>query len=143
MIERKKRIMMMAKSNVLDTSPVILEHGKRYERGNVIQVASDRCITDFYDFVSTTSDDRYIYSYGIAFSILVFSNGEYKDYWNYESPDGEKLTIGLNVGCNQVKFTLIESLLDDCYVYQVTTGKIFFAGKNSIYYGHRNISEVQ
>lgn len=133
--------MIMQKSGV-DTSPIIIDYDKRYNPGGSVSDYAGRCITDAYAFTSVTNEDRYLISYGMQNSLIVYQDGAYKDYWNYNSVQSEQRTVGLAIGCDQVKFTLEMSMLDDCYAYQESTGIIFFAGKNSIYYGHRNISEL-
>ena len=128
--------------SVLDTSPIILEYGKRYKtRGDIVE-ETDSCITIAYDYEAVRNDDRYLTHYGLRPTMIDYENGVYKDYWNYDSKNAELLSVPLILTANQIAFTIYESMLDDCYAYQSYTGKIFFAGKNSIYYGHKNISEL-
>lgn len=44
---------------------------------------------------------------------------------------------------NQVLFTVDIRHLDDAYMYHTVTGQVFFAGKNTPYFGMSNISEAQ
>jgi len=43
---------------------------------------------------------------------------------------------------NQIKFSVDDRHLDDAYMYDYTSGQIWFAGINTPYYGKSNISEV-
>lgn len=43
---------------------------------------------------------------------------------------------------SQITFDVDTRYVDDAYMYDKTTGDIFFAGKNTPYYGMRNISEA-
>lgn len=43
---------------------------------------------------------------------------------------------------SSVVFSVQLSRIDDSYAYLVETGQIFFAGENTPYYGHYNISEL-
>lgn len=139
MIERKKKIMMMLQESVLDTSPVILEYDKRY---NAIIISSEEgsCITGIYYYPQQT----YAYTLvtnGVRSSIVLYTDGVFKDYWNWFDTDGYNRKV-LNIGSNEIKFTLTTSKLNESYAYLQETGQIIFAGQNSIYYGHTNISEL-
>ena len=48
----------------------------------------------------------------------------------------------INIGSDAIEITLSMFRLDESYAYIVETGQILFAGKNTPYYGHRNISEL-
>ena len=65
----------------------------------------------------------------------IFKDGDYVDYW---SPTN----IKLNANSNGIGVTISNSRIDDAYMYINDSGQILFAGKNTIYYGHRNINEI-
>lgn len=54
---------------------------------------------------------------------------EFKNSWNVSS-------------YNQIRFTVDKRCIDDAYMYDYTTGQIWFAGINTPYYGMSNISEA-
>lgn len=43
---------------------------------------------------------------------------------------------------NQISFSVDMRCIDDAYMYDYTSGQVWFAGKNTPYYGKTNISEV-
>lgn len=85
-------------------------------------------------FTPSTSVQWPVYS-GLYLEIEIFRDGQYLDYWGLSAPR-------LNANSNGVAVTLKESEIDDAYLYVRDSGEIIFAGKNTIYYGHRNISEL-
>ena len=116
----------------IDTSPRILQYDKRYNRGEIID-QKGYCITDIYSYPPQTYT-QYITANNVYFQIQIYKDGEYIDYWsggNYK----------LNVNSNGIAVTLYKNI-DDSYLYINDTGQILFAGKNTPYYGHRNISEL-
>lgn len=117
----------------LDTSPKILENGKEWYRGNLVN-SSSQSATIIYSYESSNSVQNIItaHVYGV---INVFRDGTYIDYW---SPGNYKL----NANSNGVGVNIATNEIDDAYLYITQTGVILFAGKNTIYYGHRNISEL-
>ena len=138
-MEARKRLLMRKRG--LDTSPVILQYDVRLWSDGSITTKNGACITKSYDY--DVGLNRRFDHYGLASSTINYKNGEFFDYWNVPSDDAPKTNQILAASnTQQIQFTLITSLLDDCYVINVGTGDILFAGKNSIYYGHRNISEL-
>lgn len=125
----------------LDTSPVILQYGVRYRPGGTTGSASTMCITDKYDCYCD-NEHRSFYAYGIETTTINYKSGAYYDYWNSSCLTPQNRTLAKD-GTEQLAFTLVTSMIDDCFVIQNVTGIILFAGKNSIYYGHRNISELE
>lgn len=134
MMEIRFRMMAM-QGNGLDTSPVILEYNKRYENGNSIGDFADRCITKLYD-IDLSSRLTLIGSGGQSY-IRLCVDGAYRDWYSWSNTKNIQAS-----NANQIAFTLQTSKVDDSYVYIQETGRILFAGKNSIYYGHTNISEL-
>jgi hypothetical protein len=63
-------------------------------------------------------------------------------YWSTISTGEERTHGRIDVGSDCFAATIQTDMIDDCYLINRNTGEIFFAGKNSIYYGHRNISEL-
>ena len=138
LMQRRRELMQM---QVLDTSPVILQMDARYNSAGEILGFTGRCVTKKYDCLCD-NDHRSFMAYGIESTTINYKNNEFYDYWNNPATTPTSNTILAKYGTDQMAFTLVMSLLDDCYVVQNNSGIILFAGKNSIYYGHRNISEL-
>lgn len=64
------------------------------------------------------------------------------DYWGWNSRNDEVTRNVININSDAIRFDIYIPMIDRCYAYLVETGQILFAGKNSIYYGHCNISEL-
>ena len=140
---RRRRAMMEKKSDVLDTSPRIAEYGKHLNRSNTgTTVSANYCYTKWYDlnFESYTRLDMIRGGMPENDSVLTFQ------YRNTETGAADwyyfpNLSYMSNT-YNQIRFTIAISHLRDCYLYFRQTGEILFAGKDTIYYGHRNINEI-
>ena len=139
---RRRRVMMGEKSDVLNTSPKIAEYGKSLGRSNTGTVRMDGfCYTEWYDlnFADKTTLTM-VYS-----NMPEAANTTYQ-YRNTETGAADwfyfpnKQTIENKF--NQIRFSIAISHLRDCYLYFRQTGEILFAGKDTIYYGHKNISEI-
>ena len=139
LMESRRRLLMQEHS--VNNSPVILEYDKRYKPGGNIDYFSDRCITKIYDCYCD-NNHRQFYAYGIESTTINYKSGAYYDYWNTPCLTPQNVILA-KYATEQLAFTLVTSTIDDCFVIQNGTGIILFAGKNSIYYGHRNISELE
>jgi len=132
-------------NQVIDTTPIILEYDKAYRPNpstNPPIETTGVCITDVYTFEPTASN-RGIVTYGAKGNMLVYNNNQYSDYWALSSYEQEQTrTNVIAAGDNAVAFTLDTDSLLTCYAYIPETGEILFAGENSEYYGHQNISEL-
>ena len=134
----------------IDTSPVIAEYGRYCNRsGDGLSDNPNWCYTEWINvspaiqssvliivdaFASLHNDHTYQ---------IQNADGTKKDYF-YGSDNFSEFRRVWNNGFIPEKFRwsiLIENL-DKCYAYCENNGQIFFAGNNSIYYGHRNISEL-
>lgn len=137
-----RRGLMMGQKKVLDTTPIILENNARLATdGSVITTTDGRCITAIYD-CHVTNNRRTFIHYGLSQSTINYKNGAYYDYWNNQSPNEIKTTVLAKDGTEQMQFTVVSNLIDDCYVIYENTGQILFAGKNSPYYGYTNINDM-
>ena len=134
-----------------DTSPKIAEYGKYCSRGKT-SLASDPewCYTEWMVLNPPQSENIIIIvdayaSKGSSYTYQYHNvSGSWGDYW-YGNPDFSEYRRVMNTGTNRIhmiRWSIKIENLDRCYAYIETTGQILFAGKNSIYYGHRNISEL-
>ena len=71
---------------------------------------------------SSSSDNRWAKEVAASYT-------EYSQSWDVSS-------------YTQIEFSVDVRYLDDAYMYDKTTGMVFFAGKNTPYYGMSNISEA-
>lgn len=133
---------MAMQETTLDTSPVILQYGVSYASNGTIQTDAGYCVTAmyYYPVLPVTGTIGY-YGTQTKNAPNYKNNGTtYVDWWALQESESPRRC--LPKGTDAIKFTLKTSMLDDCYAYLQDTGQIFFAGKNSVYYGHRNISEL-
>lgn len=127
----------------LDTSPVIEFVGKSLPNGNKEYVDNDDClITILYNY-PTSSVPQTMTAYGLTNNIHTYADGRYKDYWGWGAVSQPVTRNVINSNTNGIRCTIHKTRLNECYAFLVETGQILFAGKNSIYYGHKNISELE
>lgn len=137
----RRRALMMMQNAVLDTSPEIIAYDKKTPNNSGGLISNEgTCVTRLYEYPAQATTQTLVTSY-VSNAVRTFTDGKYKDYWSWNSREGYYRNV-INVGSNALQCTIITDNLDDCYAYLSETGQILFAGKNSIYYGHRNISEL-
>lgn len=148
---RRRQLMAMQK---LNTTPKVVQYDKCWGRGiEIVDDVAGWCITEWYvfnprptdlptctingyvgnDITSRTFQYYYINNQGVKV-------GDWY-YFNNNNTPGSRL-IGRNPSWQYISFSVDLALLDDAYAYVQESGQILFAGKNTIYYGHRNISEL-
>lgn len=131
----------------LDTTPIIDEYGVYWSRTYGQKTANaDWCVTQFYDVVGAPYGNVNIQGFVGADSINVtfqytFSNNSTGWYY-FAGTNPRRIPAGTDRRITSISFSIQQTEIDNSYVYIVETGQILFAGKNSIYYGHRNISEL-
>lgn len=108
------------------------------------------CVTDFISYEPAAEDRTmafYISDPNNEINAVVMGFGIYKDgtfvkFRSHELTNAIKMGKIINANSNQVRFTLAMDSVDDSYAYFEATGEVIFAGKNTKYYGHGNIKEV-
>ena len=139
MMSIRRRLMMMPHG--IDTSPIIERYNAKLA-GDIV-AADGYCVTAKYYYQSSNTVQTIAYYFGEAsLQCQVFrNNGEtYMDYWVLQKRQSPRTCI--NAGSDAIWFTIEMNEINNCYAYIIETGQIFFAGKNTPYYGHRNISEL-
>lgn len=137
---------MQSVSSVLNTSPKIAQYGVKNPSGNPATkpyiVDEDYCVTEIYAFTPMNVRQT-LHFYGGSGNMILYTDNTYKDYWNLNGETQEHKWNIINANANRLTCTLKISMIDDCYFWIEETGEILFAGKNSPYYGHTNISELE
>ena len=79
--------------------------------------------------------DHHVYQY-------LFSN-DTRD-WFYRGSDNKRQIRNANntLYLSEIRFSVKTEEIDDAYAYVVETGEIFFAGKNTPYYGYTNLNQM-
>ncbi len=136
------------KGTVPDTSPKIAEYGKYCGRHysndeNAIGTSADYCYTEWYDFMPSQLGVVKIVNNTTNSNHVFQAEGENTDgtpyyVWYYGNQNIGKSTATLT----RIRFSIRTANIDNAYAYCETTGQIFFAGKNSSYYGYRNINDM-
>lgn len=99
------------------------------------------CYTDWYLFDPQPSGS----------SIKLRNNSTNNNHtYQYQNEDGTKKdyfysnqTVGWSgVSMYKIRFSLQTADADDSYAYCLSTGQIFFAGKNTDYFGYSNINNI-
>lgn len=143
---RRRNMGIKSGGAVIDNSPVIEYYDKRIYGSNLVDYVG-RCVTQVYTLPTyATRRCEVVVHSGTATdnSCHVYADGVYKDWWN----GGHYI----NQGCNQGRWSLVTDDIDNSYCYLKNNGQvmpdelkgyIIFAGRNTIYYGHQYIQEVE
>lgn len=121
----------------IDTSPKIAEYGYSLARnGTGTYAASNWCYTDYYELKlngkQRICDNNTNSSH--TFQYQMNAEGTTWDFWY-----GPRQVI---TAYNIIRFSIVTADIDDAYAFSETSGQIFFAGKNSPYYGYTNINDM-
>lgn len=146
LMTRRRALMALVKSEPgIDTSPRIAQYGVKNPSGNPASKPyiedANYCVTVIYPYTSSASKQT-LTLYGGSGNVILYDNGTYKDYWSFEAEIQPHRRNVINANTNGISCPLKISMLADSYAFMVETGEILFAGRNSIYYGHRNINEL-
>ena len=141
---------MSSGKKVIDTSPKIAEYGVYWNRTYGSKTQSDSwCITEWYEFDTIYHGRVIICGYcGTDTKYITFQyNGvkddesTYKSWYYFNGFDHRTSGIG-NATLHNITFSIEIAKIDDAYAYVKETGQIFFAGKNTPYYGYTNINDM-
>lgn len=126
----------------LDTSPVILLYNAKYQANGTYSAAYGLCVTRIYNYPAMNFKATIAYYGTDSGTMIVYKTGTTNilDYWVLKN--GQSPRNCVNPTSDGMAFTLSMDKLNECYCYIVETGQILFAGKNTPYYGRRNISEL-
>ena len=143
----------MAQNRKPDTTPKIAVYGKFLRNNTVIVDDPEWCYTEWIECDLTGQIAGQGKALVDAYASL-FVRGSPPHSYQYELADGtldyyygsedfsEDVRTATTKNIVRIRWSLLIANIDKCYAYLRNTGQIFFAGKNSIYYGHRNISEL-
>lgn len=130
----------------LDTSPAIAKTGySLYSDGKEYQAATDgACYTEFYP-LKTGAKKLTLYiadSVGVSFSaggkMQFWDAAQQVDYWSPMGYRNKEHAFTIPSGATRFRTSLALADVESSYAYD-DTGHIYFAGKNTKYYGKENI----
>lgn len=136
-----RRRALIGRKKVIDTSPVIEFYGYSIPTGRSDYTKSEgKGVTKIYEYPEQDFVQTLVTAYVTA-NIRVFKSGSYRDYWSWVAQVGMRRKV-INPLSNGLAMTIILDNIDDSYAYLGETGQIFFAGKNTPYYGYTNINDM-
>lgn len=141
---RRRALLARVESGGLDTSPIIEYYDKGLIGSGATQDVIGCCVTALYTYPEKSVMQTSVTTGGwgtAAGVMIVYKDGNKVDYWGTNTQDNYERAC-INPNSNGLRISLKMSRLDDAYLYIKDTGQILFAGRNSIYYGHRNINEL-
>lgn len=104
------------------------------------------CITDWYNVENAPVGSVRVQGFIGADSIGITFQYHYSDdstgWFYFAGVNPRRLSIASNLKIVGITFSIQEAEIDNSYAYIVETGQILFAGENTPYYGHHNISEL-
>ena len=136
-----------AENVVVDTTPKIAETNKSLDTSGGSGVTSGACYTDFYQipdgagdvtlFLANTKDEVSLGSRG---KLQWFTDNTFATYNSVASTKNVEKKYPILNNANKFRTTLIIADIDNSYAYDSVTGTVYFAGKNTKYYGKSNIN---
>lgn len=133
----RRAMLMLETDDRLNTSPKIAEYGYYLSRsGTGVTAGSAWCYTEYYQLerngsqqiCDNNTDTNHTFQYQNN------NEGTTWDFWY-----GPKRYVN---AYNIIRFSIKTNNINDSYAYSSTSGQIFFAGKNTIYYGYTNIHDM-
>lgn len=143
MISIRRKLMAKMQSGVINTSPRIAEYGKRLRNKSIMEANSNCCYTEWYQV-----DDVPTVTYSFMWGGSGLQGDVYSSVFQTAKADGTPIDYYywnrpyLFAGSEKIRFTLLISGIEDSWAYNPTDGQIWFAGKNTIYYGYTNINDM-
>ena len=131
----------------VDTSPIIVEYDKALDSsGGVYTYAiTGGCYTDFYTIpegatnVTLYMADSESVSFSGSGKLQFWNDTKQVEYWSAASNKNQEKSYVTADGATRFRTSLATNGIEDSYAYDSATGYIYFAGKNTQYYGMTNI----
>ena len=131
----------------VDTSPIIVEYGKALDSsGGVYNLAiTGGCYTDFYTIpegatnVTLYMADSESVSFSASGKLQFWNDTKQVEYWSAATNRNQEKSYVTADGATRFRTSLATNGIEDSYAYDSATGYIYFAGKNTKYYGMTNI----
>lgn len=149
MMQLRRGLLITQHDDRLDTSPRIAEYGVSWVRGKELKVSNiDWCITEWYKFKESVTSADYVVGYigddGNSHTFQYHNEQSTQKDWYYfynGDQEGRQRIVYVNYPY-EISFSIYIPIIKNAYIYIERTGEILFAGKNTPYYGHTNISEL-
>ena len=146
-VMQRRRDLLMAHGRKLDTTPKIAEYGKYWSRTfGITNQHPSWCITDWYGVVDAPSGDVKINGYvgddGIGHTFQYYFSDGSKDWFYFNGINPRTIPASTSKKLTSITFSIVVAEIDNSYAFVVETGQILFAGKNTPYYGHHSIYEL-
>lgn len=134
----------------IDTSVKIAKTGYGFNTSATEEVSKAAVsISEYYDVpdgytgkVTYFFPDNGTSGIGSALKMQMCNDANEKvEYWSLSVGTAEKTVTFYHAQATKFRFSIETASVDNAYMYYTGTGVIVFAGKNTKYYGMRNISE--
>lgn len=143
---RRQTLMGAGKPHALSNPPLVIAYaGHRLSPGNPIVADDTRNVTQYYalsggDTINYLIKDTTIADgASLGFLCVYRASYNYHDYYN-ETNNIQK-TIRMGNTIMYFRLTMTTNCEADSYAYNQTTGAVYFAGRNTPYYGKTNIND--
>ena len=144
---QRRRMLLQAVRSVIDTSPVVDVYGYnlgRSDTGTVeneawcytVWMTLDPAMTGTVGVCDNCTDSNHTYQ------ILFDNDSRNWFYRNTNNADGQRNLNSTGKYLIQIRCSIKIADIDNSWMFIRQSGEILFAGKNTIYYGHKNISEL-
>lgn len=145
-----RRRMFFGIQHQLDTTPKIAEYGAYLARSEtgIVNNTADAVDWGYTEWIAVATRFQ-----GTATIVDNATDSAHPFQYNYIT-NSEEIVPGWYYGprrsiitnpyhsLSTIRFSIELSEIDNVFAYCEESGQIFFAGKNTQYYGHRNIAEL-
>lgn len=135
-------VITAAATSERDTSPIIAETGKGLgtSASDISRAIDGACYTDFYALKSGAVKltlylaDTVNVSFSSYGKLQYWDDTSFLEYWSAASHRNQEYTYTIETGATRFRTVLSLADIESSYAYD-DTGHIYFAGKNTKYYG--------
>lgn len=147
-----RRGMMGSAAALPDTNPELVYTPNKYLTKDSSVDGEDMTGAGITDYLPVARNDVFVYynpasalanQNGILGQIVVYNNNKASaDWWNCRANGtAGSFTCLRFTGNGYVRLNVPMEGIKDCYAYNSTTGVIYYAGINTLYYGKTNIND--
>lgn len=147
----RRRAMMHKTEEIIDTSPIVTRYGGINSAGAFVSGSNGYDVTEFYakpsgKKITISTIIKYIDGTSQINKVAFYDENKVRLDWNtfITSTSEARVTKspGTSTTAGSVYFRTIlgRDHAEDSYAYVTNTGDIIFAGKNTPYYGKKNIN---
>lgn len=141
----RRRALIGGQGQILDTTPIITERNKQLTKSGGTEAASGLSVTAKYK-VPWEKGMAYCFRSGDTAAIKPIcawtgTETNFNTSWSRSLNGGSNINVNYSFENCWLALTVATDYIDYCYLYEMETGFVVYAGKNTPYYGKHNIND--